>query len=597
MSGVFKKNSGGFSLIEMIIAILIATLLMGAVIGLYAAMTRTVKSGREQTIIRSLTSHYLEIVRNLPYSQIGTVVGNPNGSLPDQSNPIQVTIEGTLYKIYYSVTYIDDPADGTALAGTDPAPNDYKQVKMFIQNNTTSVIRSFLTFVTPKGLEGTNNAGALVIKAIDASGQPVPNAAVHIENLALSPNIILDRTADSTGTWIEVGLPASVNGYHIVVTKTGYSSDQTYPITVGNPNPVKPDATIVTGGITQLSFAIDLLSSLTVKTLNNTCGNLSGVSLNLRGSKLIGTSPNVYKYNQNLISTSGQIALSNIEWDVYTPTLLTGQSLMVLGTSPIQQISVLPNTAQTFTMILGTQTANSLLVIVKDSASGLALQNAAVNLHKTSPVTDFNVITGGSVWSQKDWSGGSGQASFTNTTRYFSDDGNIDVASTPTGVRLNRVAGNYVASGQLISSTFDTGASSNFTTITWEPTSQNPATSLKFQIASNNDNTTWNFLGPDGTAGTFYTVSGSNIAAAHNGNRYVRYKMILATTNNQQTPVATSVAVNYVSGCFTPGQVMFGGLTAAADYTLTVTLTGYQNSVVNNININGNQSLQVLLSP
>jgi hypothetical protein len=270
---------------------------------------------------------------------------------------------------------------------------------------------------------------------------------------------------------------------------------------------------------------------------------------------------------------------------------------MVMGTSPIQQISVLPNTAQTYTMILGTQTANSLLVIVKDSGTGIALENAAVHLEKASPLTDYNGLTGGSVWLQNDWSGGSGQADFVNPSRYFSDDGNIDLNSVPAGVRLSKVAGNYVSSGQLISSTFDTGGASNFTTITWDPTSQNPSTTLKFQLASNNDDATWNYVGPDGTNATYYTVSGTNIASVHDNDRYIRYKALLSTSDNQQTPVLTSIVINYVAGCFTPGQVMFGGLTSASDYSLDVSLSGYQPFSVSPLSISGNQSLQVLLSP
>jgi prepilin-type N-terminal cleavage/methylation domain-containing protein len=591
------RQEQGYTLIEMVMATFIAAVLIGGVIGLYSVMISSVKAGREQTIIGSLVSNYLEIVRNLPYSQVGTVVGNPNGSLPDETNAFQVTIQGTVYKIYYEVTYIDDPADGTILLGTDPTPNDYKQVKMFIKNTTTSVVRSFLTTVTPKGLEGLSNAGALVLKVYDASGQPVANAALHIQNLALTPNIILDRTTDSTGTWIEVGLPDSTNGYHITATKNGFSTDQTYPITGPNPNPSKPDATVLNGQITQISFFIDQVSTLTIKTLNSTCQNLGNVNVNLLGSKLIGTNPNVNKYNQNLTSSGGSIVQSGIEWDVYTPTLLAGQNLMVIGTSPIQQISILPNSTATYTMILGTQTVNSLLVIVKDSATGQALENASVNLHKANPSTDYNAVTGGSVWTQLDWSGGSGQTNFVDPTRYFSDDGNIDVTTSPTAVRLNKISGSYVSSGQLISSTFDTGGASNYTTINWAPTSQNPSTAIKFQIASNGDNATWNFLGPDGTGATYYTVPGTNIAAVHNNNRYIRYKAFLSTSDNAQTPVLTSTQINYVSGCFTPGQVLFGGLAASNDYTLTVSLAGYQNQVVNSLNINGNQTIQLLLSP
>lgn len=583
-------------MVEMVVAVAVFGVLLVGVIQLSTIMTRSVRASREQTTIAGLAANYLEVARNLPYSQVGTSAGNPNGILPDSTAPATTVIEGTSYQIYYEVTFLDDPADGTVLAGSDPLPDDYKQLKMQIKNMTTNVVRSFSTNITPLGLGGAANAGALWAKAFDASGQPISGAQVHIQNLA--GTIILDRTTDPGGNWVEVGLPAGVNTYHVVVTKAGYSTDQTYPITVPNPNPTKPDPTIVNGVVTQVSFSIDLLSNLTIKTLNSVCSAINNVGLNVSGAKIIGTSPNVLKYNSNLTSAAGQIVLNNVEWDNYTPKLITGQSLMVVGTSPIQQISVLPGTSQTFTMILGTQTPNSLLVIVKDSGTGTALEGASVHLLRGGATPqDYYGTTGGSVWTQSDWTGGSGQANFTVVNRYFSDDGNIDKNTIPTGIRLKKVGANYVLAGQLDSSTFDTGGISNFTTLTWSPTSQNPSTALRFQIASNLDNATWNYKGPDGTAATYYTVSGTNIATIHNNDRYIRYRAFLSTTDTTKTPVLTSIAVNYVSGCFTPGQTSFGALTAGNIYTLDVSMAGYQPFTVNNLNISGNQLLEVLMSP
>lgn len=596
-----KSVQNGFSIIELVAGIAVFAILVTGVLGAYSALSQSVKVAREKTTLSALAAQDLEIVRNLPYSQVGTLVGNPSGQLPDLTNPRLVSIEGRQYKIYYEVTYVDDPADGTILLGTDVAPNDYKQVKMFIQNVATSVITNFLTSVSPKGLEGLSNAGAILVKVFNASGQPVAGASVHIENLARTPDIVLDRQTDASGNWAEVGLPAWVNGYHIVVTKNGYSTDQTYPITVQNPNPTKPDATVVNGQVTQVSFSIDLLSNLNIKTLDTNCQNLNGVGMNVLGAKLIGINPDVYKFNQNFSSSNGLIALNNIEWDTYTPTLLANQNLMVYGTSPIQQVTVLPGTSQTFTIILGTQTTNSLLVIVKDAATGTALEGAIVHLRKGgSQPQDYYATTGGSVWVQQSWTGGPGSVNFTpaTNTRYFSDDGNVDINSNPTGIRLNKISGRYVASGILESSAFDTGTNNtNFTTITWQPTSQDAAATLKFQIASNNDNATWDYKGPDGTDASFYTVSGTTISSVHDNNRYLRYKVFESTTDDRITPVLTNIAINYVSGCFTPGQVMFPGLTSGNNYDLDVTLSGYQTEVVNNLTITANQTLEVLMSP
>lgn len=597
-NSTIREKQNGFTILEVVVGIFIFTILVTGVLGSVSALTRSVKTAREKTELASLVSADLEVVRNLPYVQVGTVNGNPTGTLPDAANPRMVTIEGRVYRIYYEVTYYDDPADGTAVLGTDPSAADYKQVKMFVQSTVTNALTTIVTNISPKGLEGTQNAGALLIRVFNAVGTPVANASIHITNTALTPDIVLDRTTDSSGNWVEVGLPASVNGYHITVTKTGYSTDQTYPITAQNQNPIKPDATVLVGQVTQVSFAIDVLSNLTVRTLDQKCQAINGVNINVAGAKLIGTAPNVYKFNQNYTSAAGQIALTNIEWDTYTPTLLTGQNLMVFGTSPIQQIDVLPGTSQTFTLILGQQSTNSLLVIIKDAATGAALEDAQVHLQKGGSVPqDYYGITGGSVWGQSDWTGGSGQATFTDVTQYYTDDGNIDINSAPTGVRLKKTSGNYAVSGVLESSTFDTGTDqTNFTTLSWAPTSQDPAATLKFQLAANNDNATWNYVGPDGTAATYYTTSGTGISGAADTNRYIRYKAYLSTTASNKTPVLTGFTLNYVAGCFSPGQSVFLSLTSGNNYSLDVSLAGYQTQTINSLNISGNQVLQVLLS-
>ena len=80
-----------------------------------------------------------------------------------------------------------------------------------------------------------------------------------------------------------------------MVTESDCLSDQTYPKTGQNPNPTKPDATISNGQVTQVSFSIDLLSSLVINALNQVCQPITGTGIALKGTKLIGT-PNVLKF-------------------------------------------------------------------------------------------------------------------------------------------------------------------------------------------------------------------------------------------------------------------------------------------------------------
>ena len=102
----------------------------------------------------------------------------------------------------------------------------------------------------------------------------------------------------------------------------------------------------------------------------------------------------------------------------------------------------------------------------------------------------------------------------------------------------------YDPSGTLESSSHDCGYPADFGTISWD--SQTPdSTELKFQIATNNDNATWNFVGPDGSSATYYTTSGADIWSGHDGDRYIKCKAYLLTTDCNQTPELEEVRITY----------------------------------------------------
>ncbi len=348
--------------------------------------------------------------------------------------------------------------------------------------------------------------------------------------------------------------------------------------------------------MTQISFSIDRTSNLRFTLQDLLCAPIGSVDMAAQGAKLIGT-PNVLKFNNTYTSNgSGQVVLNNIEWDTYTPALISN-SYMIYGTSPIQQINVLPNTNQNFNIMLGAKTANSFLVIIKDVATQNSIEGATVQLQSASPSYNASKLTEGSVWSQQDWSLGSGQPNFTNPQKYFSDDGNVDGATIPLALRLLYFNNAYANSGELISSSFNTGTSlTTYTSLEWQPASQDPATSLKFQLAANNSNSNFDYVGPDGTASSYYTTTGTSIHSSLNGKRHIRYKAFLSTTDTAKTPALTSVSVNYVSGCPAPGQAMFAGLAAGSNYKVIVSASGYQTQTISNLTVGGYNVLTVLLS-
>ncbi len=164
------------------------------------------------------------------------------------------------------------------------------------------------------------------------------------------------------------------------------------------------------------------------------------------------------------------------------------------------------------------------------------------------------------------------------------------VTPSLSGVTLTYTQRNFTGlSGTLTSSTFDAGSSSSFSSFSWNPGTQPVSTgvdSLKFQIATNNDSSTWNYLGPDGAAGTYYTVSGTTVAPIHAGDRYLRYRAYLATTDPTTTPSLADIAIVHSNSCFSPGQVFFTPLPASGDYEVTVEKTGYVSQELT-VTING----------
>ncbi len=104
----------------------------------------------------------------------------------------------------------------------------------------------------------------------------------------------------------------------------------------------------------------------------------------------------------------------------------------------------------------------------------------------------------------------------------------------------------------LISSTFDTGATSGvaLNTIMWQG-SQPSGTNVKFQIASSNSTSTWNFKGPDGSGTTYYSPIGPGYPAQinlqyHNNVRYFRYKVFLYFNASQTAgPRMDDIILNY----------------------------------------------------
>jgi hypothetical protein len=132
----------------------------------------------------------------------------------------------------------------------------------------------------------------------------------------------------------------------------------------------------------------------------------------------------------------------------------------------------------------------------------------------------------------------------------------------------------FTASGDLVSSVKDSnppiGFTPTWTTLSW--TASTPAgTALQFQVAgSNSVFGPFTFVGPDTTAGTFFTTSGASLSQ-FNGFRYLKYRAYLSTTDSTVTPTLNDVTVCFCDTPPTPTITPGGPTTFCAGNSVTLT--------------------------
>ncbi len=467
----------------------------------------------------------------------------------------------------------------------DNAPADYKmiEVETYCIRCARSVPITLTATVAPPNLEATGSSGSLFVHAIDANGKPLSGITVHLENASVTPTVDLEDTTNAQGVLQIVGVPPSAQSYYLSVSSQGYSSDKTYPIGAPeNPNPLKPHATVAVGIVTDITFAIDLVSTLQFSALTRQCAPLPGVSVAVTSTKLIGTNPDVAKFTTSTrTDASGTAALADVEWDTYALSVASS-SLAMVGAIPDGPLVVSPNTAIDRRYIFAPAAPKALAVRTVDAVSGAPLSGASVTVGSLAPqLTGFHTLI------HTDWSGGA----------YSGASAGMDAQSVPGSFLLSSGAGGYTTTTEwLESNTFDTGsASTTFGALSWDATVP-LGTTARFQIATNNDAATWNYVGPDGTSGTYFTASGTAVGTSHASKRYARYKTWLSTTESAVTPIVREISLSYQSPCVPPEVAYFDGLTQSS-YQVSVFTNGYLPATTTAATPSSWQELSVPLTP
>lgn len=380
-----QKRQEGQILLSILIALAVFAILSHAVFTLISSSFDLVSFNKARITARHLAEEQLELIRNLPYSDVGTVGGIPSGILSQSETK---NVNGLNYTIKTDVVYIDDPYDDTAPA--DTAPDDYKRARVEISweglaasKKNPIILISDIAANTYSSVGG----GTLTILVLDANGEPVPQAQVTIVADSVTPAVNLTLETDSSGQVVLPGATPCISCYQITATKiepgVTYSTDRTYSVSEVT-NPSKPDASVFDDDVSQVTLAIDVTGTINISSINsreNNFTSLGGVSFLLRGNKIIGTdayAQPVYKYDQTLTTNgSGILNLSDMEWDIYSIEMPASTSYDISATQPLLPLNLLPSGNIDFTFAVSPHTDHSLFLTVKDTSLNLIASASA----------------------------------------------------------------------------------------------------------------------------------------------------------------------------------------------------------------------------
>jgi Tfp pilus assembly protein PilV len=213
------RGEAGFTVIEALGAIVLFVVVATALAGILVSAINTNGRARERTQAQQVAQAQIETIRRMPYDKVGTVNGNPAGTLQASQS---VTVGSSKYTVNIAVKYVGD-----SVPTSYPTGADYKRVTVTVLRPSDSkLLAKEVTYVSSPArapLGGLNNA-IINVQVVDyALNTPVEGVNVNVTST--SPSVNLNDTADDTGNVSFPALtpnPSSSYFYDITASLTGY---------------------------------------------------------------------------------------------------------------------------------------------------------------------------------------------------------------------------------------------------------------------------------------------------------------------------------------------------------------------------------------
>jgi len=400
-----RKRISGFTLIEAMVVLFVVSLITLTFYETWNLGTKHIANAKYRLGATALANQQMEIIRSLIFDDIGTVSGIPSGTLAQDQT---LHVNNTVYDVHTVVQFVDDPTDGTLSLGSDLAPNDYKKVTITVSWGDASDSETVDT-TSIFSLDGVESVaagtGILSVNVLNNAGVGVANASVHITNTSVTPNINVTAATDTNGNLMFPGAPASVQGYHITVSKGGYYGNMTYsPYPTSVFKPTNVHASVVAGSLTAATLVADRTSKLKIQTEDPFGASVPDIDFTISGGLVIGvdagTSAPVYDFTQTTSTdSSGEKEFSDRSSGGYTltldPSAVAQYEFLRLDPEETVQnsINLIAGDSKTVKYILARKNFQSALIMVKSSSSGTPIAGASVRLHNTSLGFDVTLAT------------------------------------------------------------------------------------------------------------------------------------------------------------------------------------------------------------
>ena len=261
-----SRFSRGFSLIDIIVGVALLLVLFMALFGILRASLTLSTLTKARAAAVELANTQMEYMRGLSYDALGTVGGIPAGTIAQYATS---TVDGIPYTTHTFVEYTDDPADGIGTNDANGITTDYKIGEVTVSYSISGLTKSvaLVSNFAPPGIETSTGGGTLSLSVVNASGAGLGGASVHVVNTSTSPSVDFTTFTNTAGL-VTIDGAATSSEYQIYVSRTGYSSAQTYPRSAQNVNPTPGYLTVVKNKTTSATFAIDQLASLTLSSVS-----------------------------------------------------------------------------------------------------------------------------------------------------------------------------------------------------------------------------------------------------------------------------------------------------------------------------------------